>query len=147
MRISDWSSDVCSSDLNARLALASTFQAQFVEQHIAKLLGAPDGERHSRLRIDFLLQRFDLACEFGRKTGKMFAVHLDAGAFHFGYGCDEREIHHLVDARHARLRKAKLQKLPKADSDIGTLGGIFRRLLKRAFGQAELAFPGSSQRY
>src|SRR3546814_10449024 len=82
MRISDWSSDVCSSDLNARLALASTFQAQFVEQHIAKLLGAPDGERHSRLRIDFLLQRFDLACEFGRKTGKMFAVHLDRSEEH-----------------------------------------------------------------
>src|SRR3546814_18413874 len=37
--------------------------------------------------------------------------------------------------------------LPKAESDIGILGGIFRRLVQRDFGKADLAFAGSAKRF
>src|SRR3546814_17864591 len=37
--------------------------------------------------------------------------------------------------------------LPKAESDIGILGGIFRRLIQRDFGKADLAFAGSAKRF
>src|SRR3546814_16280100 len=37
--------------------------------------------------------------------------------------------------------------LPEAESDIGILGGIFRRLVQRDFGKADLAFAGSAKRF
>src|SRR3546814_4193677 len=93
MRISDWSSDVCSSDLRALglqllqygdvgrigagLALPAALVTHFVEQDRAQLLRRSDGEGLAGQRVDFLLQRRDSGGELGGEAGERLAVDLE----------------------------------------------------------------------
>src|SRR3546814_15708065 len=75
MRISDWSSDVCSSDLSA-------LQAELVEQYFAELLGAADRERLAGEAVDLAFDAQHLVREFARQPRQIVAVDHEAGALH-----------------------------------------------------------------
>src|SRR3546814_18158586 len=55
MRISDWSSDVCSSDLLARTLLAKTA----FQQVRNTVLGGSPGRRHRSAEVPMIIERFD----------------------------------------------------------------------------------------
>src|SRR3546814_10597115 len=120
MRMSDWSSDVCSSDLyqprdrhavalepfelglvgrpHPRLALAPALQAHLVKQYLAELLGAADGEGLAREPVYLALHAQHVVRELARQTCKIVAVDHDSGAPHRLDRGDERAIEHLLDA-------------------------------------------------
>src|SRR3546814_6440169 len=84
MRISDWSSDVCSSDL------------------FAELLGAADGEGLAGEGVDFAFDPQHVVGELARQPRQIVAVDHDPGAFHRLDRRDQRAVDHLVDARATR---------------------------------------------
>src|SRR3546814_14746042 len=92
MRISDWSSDVCSSDLSA-------LQAELVEQYFAELLGAADRERLAGEAVDLAFDAQHLVREFARQPRQIVAVDHDAGALHRLDDGRERSVDHFIDAR------------------------------------------------
>src|SRR3546814_8683951 len=104
MRISDWSSDVCSSDLHAggqvvalggqhlqhvgaggvgaRLALLAAVERHLVEEDLAELLGRADGELAPGQLVDLLLQLADALGEVVGHAPEGVAVDLDRSEEH-----------------------------------------------------------------
>src|SRR3546814_11935958 len=81
MRISDWSSDVCSSDLHADSANAP------MQKSVETARGHPrGGHRHQRIGLNIGIADPDTAQEKGREKG--------AEAAHPAHeGCDAQEAH------------------------------------------------------
>src|SRR3546814_13379657 len=118
MRMSDWSSDVCSSDLyqprdrhavalepfelglvgrpHPRLALAPALQAHLVEQYLAELLGAADGEGLARETVYLALHAKHVVRELDGQPCQIGEVDQESGAQTGAARGDERAVEKTV---------------------------------------------------
>ncbi len=119
------------------LALLAALQPHLVEQDIAELLGAADGEGLAGEVMDFAFQPRGLMREFGGEARQLLAVDLDAVALHLRHHRHKRAVHALVDARAAFVGQAGLEHAVQPPGDIGVLGGIGGGAVERHFGEAD----------
>ena len=122
-------------------ALLARLQAHPVEQYLAQLLGAADGEFGAGQREDLALQPLDLHFIGGRQTDQFGAVHPDAGHLHLRDHRQQRAVHLFMDRGHLLLPQPAAEALPEAEGDIGILGGIVGGRAQRHLGKA-LQPPG-----
>ena len=129
----------------AALALAPALVAHLLEQDVAQLLGAADGERLPRQRVDFRFQPGNALGEIRGQPGQCLAVDLDARALHAGNHRDQRPVHAFIDAGRGFLRQARLQYPVQAPGDFGIFGGIAGRLVERHFSKGNGLLAGTAQ--
>ena len=129
--------------IDAGLALAAALDPHLVEQHVAQLLGAADGELEPGDRVDLFLQRGDLLREVGGELRQYPGIDLDAGGLHLGEDRHQRAVDALIDAGHALIGEPRLEATPQPQRDVGILGGVAGRGLEIDLAEAQLALPGA----
>src|SRR3546814_16311012 len=112
MRISDWSSDVCSSDLYRPPALFGREELVAVEQHQLVRLGAD--ERHAATAKDFRAINLDVAGDHAVGEAHGIAKLREGGdakrdAEVSRAACRERVSQDVEISRGVRTRKNKIQ--------------------------------------
>ena len=128
----------------AALAFAPALVAQLVEQDIAKLLGAADGERLACQRVDLGLQPGDGVGELGREPGQPCGIDLDPVALHLRDHRHQRAIDRLVHPRPGFLGQPRLEQLPQPPGDVRVLGGITRGAIQRDLAERDRLFAGAA---
>src|SRR3546814_8575127 len=120
MRISDWSSDVCSSDLNPRLARQILAQAQTAEGISQKWLNELDDQESGqpdRVELDRLMTRLETNIEaFQANTKEARTVTSD-------YGIELEQ--HVTD----------LEQLEKTGRIVSSLADLAKVMLDRTRGE------------
>ena len=109
------------------LALLAALVAELVEQDVAELFGAADGEGLPGQFVDFALQLADFGGESGGEPCKRLAVNLDPVAFHLGHYWHQGPIDAFINSGAAFIRQARFEQAVEPPGDFGVFGGIFGR--------------------
>ena len=90
--------------------------------------------------MDFALQPRHHLRKFAREPGEYRPVNRNSAPFHPRQSRDHRPLQRFIDGAHSVRDKARLERTPKAQADVGVLRSIFRRLVQRhAFEADEVA--------
>ncbi len=127
------------------LGLGATGQSHLAEQNVADLLRAADVDGLAGQRVDFGFEAGCFLRELAGQARQHVAVDRNASPLHTAEHGKQRTLQRLIDVAHLFGGEPRRERLPDAEDDVGTLGGIFGGAIDADGVEGDLRLAGLDQ--